>query len=123
MAAPARRLASRFAAFRAVGRRARVCYMTAGYPDVERSVSLVRVLAEAGADVIEVGVPFSDPMADGPIIQASSQRALDLGMTLDGALDVVRRAAVEVPVVLFSYLNPGLAAGPGGRARAARSEE
>jgi tryptophan synthase alpha chain len=110
-AAPARRLASRFAARRADGRRALVCYMTAGHPDVERSVALVHGLAAAGADVIEVGVPFSDPMADGPIIQASSQRALDLGMTLDGALDVVRRAAVEVPVVLFSYLNPVLAAG------------
>jgi tryptophan synthase alpha chain len=106
-----RRLSARFAALRRDGRRALVCYVTAGHPDVERSVALVRGLAGAGADVIEVGVPFSDPMADGPVIQASSQRALDLGMTLDGALDVVRRAAVDVPVVLFSYLNPVLAAG------------
>ena len=85
--------------------------MTAGHPDRARSVALLRGLAAAGADVVEVGVPFSDPMADGPVIQASSQRALDLGMTLDGALDVVREAAVDVPIVLFSYLNPVLAAG------------
>ena len=110
--APARRIAARFERLRAEGRRALVCYMTAGHPDRARSVALLRGLAAAGADVVEVGVPFSDPMADGPVIQASSQRALDLGMTLDGALDLVREAAVDVPIVLFSYLNPVLAAGP-----------
>jgi tryptophan synthase alpha chain len=61
--------------------------------------------------VVEIGVPFSDPMADGPVIQASSQRALDVGMTLDGVLEVVREAALDIPVVLFSYLNPILAGG------------
>ena len=108
---PARRIAARFERLRTEGRRALVCYVTAGHPDRARSLALLRGLAATGADVVEVGVPFSDPMADGPVIQASSQRALDLGMTLDGALDLVREAAVDVPIVLFSYLNPVLAAG------------
>lgn len=72
---------------------------------------LLRELPGAGADVIEVGVPFSDPLADGPVIQGSSQRALDQGMTLDGTLALVAEARPAVPVVLFSYLNPLLAAG------------
>ena len=115
------RLADRFAHLRAEGRRALVCYVTAGHPDPERSVELLRGIAGAGADVIEVGVPFSDPMADGPVIQASSQRALDQGVTLETTLDIVRTAAVDVPVVLFSYLNPVLAAGPAALERAARA--
>ena len=120
LAAPrASRLADRFARLRAEGRRALVCYVTAGHPDPERSVALLRGLADAGADVIEVGVPFSDPMADGPVIQASSQTALDHGVTLETTLDIVRAAAVDVPVVLFSYLNPVLAAGPDALHRAA----
>jgi tryptophan synthase alpha chain len=68
-------------------------------------------LADAGADAIEIGVPFSDPMADGPVIQASSQRALASGMTLDRTLELIAKARLEIPVVLFSYLNPLLAAG------------
>jgi len=78
-------------------------------------------LARAGADVIEVGVPFSDPMADGPVIQQSSQVALDHGITLARTLDIVQEAAVEVPIVLFSYLNPIIAGGSDAlvRARAA----
>lgn len=115
------RLAQRFAALRAEGRAALVCYVTAGHPDAERSVALIQGIAEAGADVIEVGVPFSDPMADGPVIQASSQRALDQGMTLSGTLELIRRAHVDVPVVLFSYLNPVLAAGPAMLVRAAEA--
>jgi len=71
----------------------------------------LHALEEGGADIIEVGVPFSDPIADGPIIQASSQRALELGMTYDGVLALVSRARLTVPLVLFSYLNPVLAAG------------
>ncbi|MGI8547290.1 MAG: tryptophan synthase subunit alpha, partial [Gemmatimonadaceae bacterium] len=85
--------------------------MTAGHPDRARSLELLRGLADAGADVIEVGVPFSDPLADGPVIQGSSQAALDDGMTFGGALDLVAEASVAVPVVLFGYLNPFLAAG------------
>jgi tryptophan synthase alpha chain len=110
--APTGRLAQRFAALRAAGRPALVCYITAGHPDADRSVALMQGIAAAGADVIEVGVPFSDPMADGPVIQASSQLALDQGMTLSGTLDLIARAKLDVPVVLFSYLNPVLSAGP-----------
>ncbi|MDQ3082043.1 MAG: tryptophan synthase subunit alpha, partial [Gemmatimonadota bacterium] len=89
-----------------------MCYATAGHPDRGRSLELLRGLEAAGADIIEVGVPFSDPIADGPVIQQSSQRALDLGMNLNGVLELVRTAALGVPVVLFSYLNPLLSGGP-----------
>ena len=105
-------LSERFTSLRAAGRRALVCYVTAGHPDGARSLDLVHGLAGAGADVIEIGVPFSDPVADGPVIQASSQQALDQGMTLDGALELVAEARLDIPVVLFSYLNPIIAAGP-----------
>lgn len=103
------------------GRRALVCYVTAGHPDRAASLRLLRELPAAGADVIELGVPFSDPLADGPVIQGSSQRALEQGMTLDGTLALVAEAQPVVPVVLFSYLNPLLAAGPGVLERAAAS--
>jgi len=95
-----------FAALHAAGRRALVVYITAGHPGMGESLELLRGLDDAGADVIEVGVPFSDPMADGAVIQASSQRALEQGMTLDKTLDLIARARVRAPVVLFSYLNP-----------------
>ncbi len=81
----------------------------------------MRGLEEAGADVIELGLPFSDPMADGPVIQASSQRALELGMNFDRLLELVARANVGVPLVLFSYLNPILAAGDDALVRAAQA--
>jgi len=113
-------LAQRFAALREHGRRALVCYVTAGHPDPAQSVALLRGLESAGADVIEVGVPFSDPMADGPIIQASSQRALEHGMTLDRTLDLIGEARLRTPVVLFTYLNPLIAAGRGVLDRAAQ---
>ena len=109
----------RFAALRRARRPALVVYVTAGHPDPARSLELLQGLAASGADIIEVGVPFSDPMADGPVIQASSQRALDAGMTLDRTLELVNRARPEIPVVLFTYLNPILAAGPDALARAA----
>jgi tryptophan synthase alpha chain len=117
----ASRLTARFRALSAEGRRALVCYVTAGHPDPELSVELLRGVAAAGADVIEIGVPFSDPMADGPVIQRSSQVALDHGVTLERTLQIVRDAALDIPVVLFSYLNPVIAAGPDilARARAA----
>ena len=98
-----------------------MCYVTAGHPDRASSLALLRRIEAAGADVIEVGVPFSDPMADGPIIQASSQRALDEGMSLAGTLDLVAEARLETPVVLFTYLNPLLAAGRDVLDRAAAS--
>jgi len=105
-------IVQRFAALRRERRRALVVYVTAGHPDFARSLELLGALESAGADVIEVGVPFSDPMADGPVIQASSQRALEQGMTFDKVLELIARAKLSVPVVLFSYLNPVLAAGP-----------
>jgi tryptophan synthase alpha chain len=114
-------LTDRFRALRAGGRRALVCYVTAGHPDLAATVRLLRELPAAGADVIELGVPFSDPLADGPIIQASSQRALANGVTLERALAAVAEAKSSAPVVLFSYLNPLIAAGEGVLARAAKA--
>jgi tryptophan synthase alpha chain len=105
------RITERFAALKTAGKRAFVPYITAGDPGVSETVDLLRALDDAGADVIEVGVPFSDPMADGPVIQASSQRALDRGVRLDGVLEMIDRAQTQAPIVLFSYLNPIIAAG------------
>lgn len=104
-------IAERFAALRKAGRRAFVPYITAGDPSPAKTGDLLKGLEDAGADVIEVGVPFSDPLADGPVIQASSQRALDQGVRLAGVLDIIRDARLSTPVVLFSYLNPVMAAG------------
>ena len=111
----------RFAELRGAGRRALVPYITAGHPDADRTVELLQALEESGADVIELGLPFSDPMADGPIIQASSQRALEQGMNFDRLLETVRRAKTTIPLVLFSYLNPVLAAGDDALVRAAEA--
>lgn len=97
----------RFAACRAAGRKALVVYVTAGDPSLATTEQLLPALADAGADVIELGIPFSDPMADGPVIQAASQRALAAGATLPRILEMARRVAprLPVPVVLFSYYN------------------
>lgn len=115
------RIAERFAALRGAGeagsggrggrRCALVAYVTAGHPSPQASVELMRGLAEAGVDVLEIGVPFSDPLADGPIIQLSSQQALAAGVTLDGCLALAQEAALDVPTILFTYLNPVLSAG------------
>ena len=114
-------LAARFAALRAADRRALVCYATAGHPDPATTPVLWRALEEAGADVLEVGVPFSDPLADGPVIQASSQRGLAHGVTFDRTLELIAAAQLTIPVVLFSYLNPVIAAGPRALDRAAEA--
>jgi tryptophan synthase alpha chain len=111
----------RFDALKKESRRALVCYVTAGHPDVGRSLETLRALEEGGADIIELGVPFSDPIADGPVIQASSQMALEKGMTYDGVLALIERAKSDVPFVLFSYLNPILAAGPDALTRASEA--
>lgn len=99
-------------ALAARNRRALVPYITAGHPTPDATVELMRALEEAGADVLEVGVPFSDPMADGPVIQQSSQVGLANGVHFDRTLELIAAAGVRIPVVLFSYLNPILAAGP-----------
>ena len=105
------RIDHKFARLKEEGRKALVCYVTAGHPDIDRSLQLFQSLQESGADLIEVGVPFSDPIADGPVIQASSQVALANGMTLNKTLTMIERAKLEIPVVLFTYLNPLMAAG------------
>lgn len=102
------RLVARFDELRAAGRAALVPYITAGYPALDATGDILEMLVRAGADVIELGVPFSDPVADGPTIQRSSQRALENGVTLDWTLAAAARfrAAHDTPLVLFSYLNP-----------------
>jgi len=100
-------------------RAAFVPYVTAGDPSLERSVEIVRALAHAGADVIELGVPFSDPIADGPTNQRAAERALAAGTTLSGVLATVEvvRQDLEVPIVLFTYANPVLRYGIGNFAK------
>jgi tryptophan synthase alpha chain len=90
-----------------------VTYATAGDPDLSRSADVIRAMARGGADAIEIGVPFSDPIADGPAIQRASERALASGTTLRRTLELVSdvRADVPVPVVLFTYVNPVLRLG------------
>ena len=112
-------IAIRFARLKEEGRRAFVPYVTAGHPDRGRSIALLQGLESAGADVVEVGVPFSDPLADGAVIQASSQAALDQGIRLDQVLEIIAEARLSIPVVLFSYLNPLLRGGDDALQRAA----
>ena len=109
----ASRIAQRFAALRRTGQMGLVAYLTAGDPTLAATEKFVLALAEAGADVIELGVPFSDPVADGPVIQRASERALRAGTTLAGVLSLVKslRARTQVPLVLFSYYNPVLQMG------------
>lgn len=104
----ASRIARHFEALRLQGRKGFIPFVTAGDPDLESSLAVVLMLAELGADVIELGVPFSDPVADGPTIQRSSQRALAGGVNVAGVLKLVKRVreTSRVPIVLFSYLNP-----------------
>jgi len=87
-----------------------IAYVTCGDPDVETTVAIVRALEQAGADAIELGIPFSDPIADGPVIQAAAYRALQRGTRVADVLDVARqiRSASQIPLIAFSYLNPVL---------------
>ena len=108
------RIASAFASARAEGRAALMPYFTLGYPDIPTSEAVVCAIAAAGADLIELGLPFSDPLADGPTIQHSTQVALEQGMTLAGGLALTRRvraAGVTQPLLLMGYINPILAYG------------
>jgi tryptophan synthase alpha chain len=91
------------------GEKALVCFVTAGDPSADLTVDTVKTLARAGVDAVEIGLPFSDPLADGPSIQASSQRALDRGMTTRKALEIVTRIRSDVrdvPLILMTYYNP-----------------
>jgi tryptophan synthase alpha chain len=104
-----RRIARRFAALKAEGRAGLVTYLSCGDPDAETFSRILAGLPKAGADLIEVGVPFSDPMADGPAIQAAGLRALKAGMTLAKTLEIVRAfrsGDTETPIVLMGYYNP-----------------
>jgi tryptophan synthase alpha chain len=107
------RISRRFAELRAAGELGLVAYITAGDPTLDATHKFVLALADSGADVIELGVPFSDPLADGPTIQRASERALKSGTTLARVLELVRRIrqSSEVPLVLFSYYNPILQMG------------
>jgi tryptophan synthase alpha chain len=107
------RIQDRFRTLRETGELGIVAYITAGDPSLDATLKFVVALAEAGADVIELGVPFSDPLADGPTIQRASERALRSGTTLAGVLDLVSRIrkSSQVPLVLFSYYNPILQMG------------
>jgi tryptophan synthase alpha chain len=102
------RIARLFERLRRQGRPGLIAYLTAGDPDLARTVSLVEALERGGADLIELGVPFSDPIADGPVIQRASERALQAGASLAGVLDAARRirSRSEIPLLLFSYMNP-----------------
>ncbi len=101
-------LAQKFADLRAKGEKALVLFVTAGDPPLEELPSVLEALQEGGADVIEVGVPFSDPFGEGPTIQASSQRALDAGATPRRVLEALRKADLRVPTVTMGYYNPVL---------------
>src|SRR5690349_17346884 len=107
------RLVNVFERARGEQRAALVAYFCAGDPDADTTVAVALAAAEAGADVLELGMPFSDPTADGPAIQRASERALAKGMTLTKTLEVARRirAESEIPIVLFGYYNPILAFG------------
>jgi len=104
-------IAARWRAVRREQRSALIPYLTAGFPDPEASIKALRMLQGAGADIVEVGVPFSDPLADGVTIQRSTQAALDQGMSVARVFEQIRRAALEIPVVIMTYLNPVLAYG------------
>jgi tryptophan synthase alpha chain len=106
---PPNRIDRRFAALKRKGRAALVTFVTAGDPDLDTSRRILLGLPGAGADIIELGMPFSDPMADGPAIQASSQRALRAGQTMNKTLALVRELRawdIETPIVLMGYYNP-----------------
>jgi tryptophan synthase alpha chain len=120
----ASRISTAFDRIRTEQRTGLVTYVTAGDPDMERSADILVALDRAGADVLEVGIPFSEPLADGPVIQRATERALAAGATASGVLDLVTRVrrAIKAPIVLFTYANPVLRMGVdvfGDRAREA----
>lgn len=102
------RIENKFSSLNSKNEKALIVYLTAGDPSLSVTKELILSLEKAGADILEIGVPFSDPTADGPVIQAASQRALKAGTTLQGVLDLVTavRKVSEIPIVLFGYFNP-----------------
>ncbi|MEO9575511.1 MAG: tryptophan synthase subunit alpha [Tateyamaria sp.] len=103
------RIDAKFAELNAAGKKAFVSYVMAGDPDYDRSLEIVKGLPAAGVDIIELGLPFTDPMADGPTIQLAGQRALEAGMTLERTLELARTFRAEddtTPIVLMGYYNP-----------------
>jgi tryptophan synthase alpha chain len=108
------RIEERFKALKKAGRKAFVAYLTAGDPGLDKTAELISALDVAGVDIVEIGVPFSDPTADGPAIQAASQRALKRGATLEKVFTMIAalRRTSGIPIVLFGYYNPILSYGP-----------
>jgi tryptophan synthase alpha chain len=102
------RIDSKFIELKQKNETALVGFVTAGDPDIPRSLDIVHAMCDAGLDVLELGVPFSDPTADGPVIQRSSARALEKGVNLSAVIDMTRdiRKFTEIPIILFSYYNP-----------------
>ncbi len=116
------RIAERFARMRAERRVGLIAFVTAGFPERDATPGVVRALVEGGADIIEVGIPFSDPLGEGPVIQASSEQALAQGVTAAACLDIVRdirHNGITTPIVLMGYYNPLLAYGVSRYVRAA----
>src|SRR5207253_5333623 len=107
------RIAETFARLRAEGRPGLVTYTTAGDPDAPRSAAILEALDRSGADILEVGVPFSDPLADGPVIQRAAERAIAAGSSLRASLAMIAkvRPQIQAPIVIFSYANPMLRLG------------
>lgn len=111
------RIAEALSRAKAEGRVALVTYLTAGFPEPGATAGLLRALVEAGSDAVEIGIPFSDPLADGPTVQRASQRALAGGITVHAALDIIaesRNAGVDIPLIVMTYYNPILAYGQDG---------
>jgi tryptophan synthase alpha chain len=117
-----KRIEDRFTKLHARNEKALIVYLTAGDPSLGMTKKLIPALEKAGVDILEIGVPFSDPTADGPVIQAASQRSLKAGTTLEGVLKMVAdvRKVSEIPIVLFGYFNPIFAYGVEKFAHAAR---
>ena len=107
-----RRIADAFAAAREQGRAALMPYMMGGFPDQGTSLAVADAYAESGADLVELGVPYSDPLADGPVIHSAGTRALEAGATLESVLKICERLSQRVPVVAMAYANMALAHGP-----------
>ena len=107
------RIEERFTQLRKQGKTGLVTYVTAGDPNLQQSAEIIKRLDHAGADVLEIGVPFSDPLADGPVIQRATERALASGVTLEQVLAMLKsvRPAISAPIVIFSYANPILRMG------------